>query len=140
MHAFRHEVRNDEVFRQVNDDYRAANQEAFQLITVYWPGIQLIGNVTTAVLLLYGGVRVMNGAVAIGTLTEFILYIRRFFEPMAEVSQFCNSFQAAAAPASWRKSRRFPCRRCLPRSRPTGGVGAFGCRACRLAITRMSRS
>ena len=97
VQAFRREPRNDQIFAQVNDDYRVATQRSFQLITVYWPGILLIGNVTTAVVLLYGGIRVMNGALEIGVLTSFLLYIRRFFEPMAEISQFYNSFQGAAA-------------------------------------------
>ncbi|HXJ66929.1 MAG TPA: ABC transporter ATP-binding protein, partial [Actinomycetota bacterium] len=97
VQAFRREPRNDEIFHEVNDDYRVATQRSFQLITWYWPGILLIGNVTTAVLLLYGGLRVMDGAMEIGVLTSFLLYIRRFFEPMAEISQFYNSFQGAAA-------------------------------------------
>jgi ATP-binding cassette, subfamily B, bacterial len=97
VQAFRREPRNDEIFHEVNDDYREATQRSFQLITWYWPGILLIGNVTTAVLLLYGGVRVIHGAMAIGVLTSFLLYIRRFFEPMAEISQFYNSFQGASA-------------------------------------------
>ncbi len=96
MQAFRREPRNDEIFAQVNDDYRLATQRSFQLITWYWPGILLIGNLTTVVLLAYGGIRVMNGAMEIGVLTSFLLYIRRFFEPMAEISQFYNSFQGAA--------------------------------------------
>jgi ABC-type multidrug transport system fused ATPase/permease subunit len=97
VQAFRREPRNDEIFRQVNDDYRLATQRSFQLISWYWPGILLIGNVTTAVLLLYGGVRVIDGGLEIGVLTAFLLYVRRFFEPMAEISQFYNSFQGAAA-------------------------------------------
>ncbi len=97
VQAFRREPRNEEIFHQVNDDYRVATQRSFQLISWYWPGILLIGNVTTAVLLLYGGTRVMSGAMEIGVLTSFLLYIRRFFEPMAEISQFYNSFQGAAA-------------------------------------------
>jgi ATP-binding cassette subfamily B protein len=97
VQAFRREPRNDEIFHQVNDDYRVATQRSFQLISWYWPGILLIGNVTTAVVLLYGGIRVMNGDLEIGVLTAFLLYIRRFFEPMAEISQFYNSFQGAAA-------------------------------------------
>jgi ATP-binding cassette, subfamily B, bacterial len=97
VQAFRREPRNDEIFHQVNDDYRAATQRTFQLITVYWPSIMLIGNITTAVVLFYGGIRVMNGEMEIGVLAAFLLYVRRFFEPMAEISQFYNSFQGAAA-------------------------------------------
>jgi ABC-type multidrug transport system fused ATPase/permease subunit len=70
---------------------------SFQLITVYWPGIRLVGNVTTAAVLLYGGDRVIGGHMGVGVLAAFVLYLRQFFEPMAEVSQFYDSFQGAAA-------------------------------------------
>src|SRR6266498_393373 len=46
---------------------------------------------------LFRSTRVIDGALEIGVLTSFLLYIRRFFEPMAEISQFYNSFQGAAA-------------------------------------------
>jgi len=97
VQAFRREPRNDEIFARLNDDYRAATERAFQLVTVYWPGIRLIGNVTTAAVLLYGGLRVIHGAMQVGVLAAFLLYVRRFFEPMAEISQFYDSFQGAAA-------------------------------------------
>jgi len=97
VQAFRREPRNDEIFGEVNDEYRAATQHAFQLVTVYWPGIRLIGNVTTAVVLLVGGLRVMGGSMQVGVLASFLLYLRRFFEPMAEISQFYDSFQGAGA-------------------------------------------
>ena len=70
---------------------------SFQLLTIYWPGIRLVGNVTTAVVLLYGGDRVINGDMGVGVLAAFVLYLRQFFEPMAEVSQFYDAFQGAAA-------------------------------------------
>jgi ATP-binding cassette, subfamily B, bacterial len=97
VHAFRREPRNDEIFAQLNDDYRSATLRAFQLVTVYWPGIRVIGNITTAVVLLYGGLRVVSGSMQVGVLVAFLLYVRRFFEPMAEISQFYDSFQGAAA-------------------------------------------
>jgi ATP-binding cassette subfamily B protein len=97
VQAFRREPRNDEIFQEVNDDYRAATQRAFQLVTVYWPGIRLIGSVTTAAVLLLGGLRVMGGSMQVGVLVSFLLYLRRFFDPMAEISQFYDSFQGAAA-------------------------------------------
>jgi ABC-type multidrug transport system fused ATPase/permease subunit len=97
VHAFRREPRNDRIFAELNDDYREATKRSFRLVGIYWPGIKLIGNVTTAIVLLYGGLRVMDGAMQLGILTSFLLYLRRFFEPMAEISQFYDSFQGAAA-------------------------------------------
>jgi ABC-type multidrug transport system fused ATPase/permease subunit len=49
------------------------------------------------VVLLYGGYLVLHGQMTIGTLTAFLLYLRMFFEPMQEISQFFNSFQSAAS-------------------------------------------
>jgi ABC-type multidrug transport system fused ATPase/permease subunit len=61
------------------------------------PGIRLIGNVTIAVVLLYGGYLAYHGEVTVGVLAAFLLYLRQFFEPMMEISQFYNTFQSASA-------------------------------------------
>jgi ATP-binding cassette subfamily B protein len=97
VQAFRREPRNDEIFRDLDERNRVAMTTSFQLLTVYWPGIRVVGNVTTAVVLLYGGDRVIDGHMGVGVLAAFVLYLRQFFEPMAEVSQFYDAFQGAAA-------------------------------------------
>ena len=97
VQAFRREQRNQEIFEQLNTDFRLANERAFKLIAIFAPGIKLIGNITTAVVLVYGGYRVMDGAVEVGVLAAFLLYLRRFFEPMQELSMFYNSLQSATA-------------------------------------------
>ncbi len=61
------------------------------------PGIRLIGNVTIGIVLLYGGYRVLQGDMTVGVLAAFLLYLRMFFEPMQEISQFYNTFQSASA-------------------------------------------
>jgi ATP-binding cassette, subfamily B, bacterial len=97
VHAFRREGRNDEIFGQLSEGYRKAMTRSFQLLGTYWPGIILVGNVTTAAVLLYGGWRVIDGQMEVGVLAAFVLYLQRFYQPLAEVSQFYDSFQAAAA-------------------------------------------
>jgi ABC-type multidrug transport system fused ATPase/permease subunit len=97
VQAFRREPRNDEIFRDLDENNRHAMTTSFQLLTVYWPGIRGIGNITTAAVLLYGGDRVIHGHMGVGVLAAFVLYLRQFFEPMAEVSQFYDAFQGAAA-------------------------------------------
>ncbi len=97
VHAFRRQERNDDIFGHLSERYRGAMTRSFQLLGVYWPGIVLVGNLTTAAVLLYGGIRVIDHAMEVGVLAAFVLYLRRFFEPLAEVSQFYDSFQAAAA-------------------------------------------
>ncbi|MBQ0894938.1 ABC transporter ATP-binding protein [Micromonospora sp. U56] len=97
VQAYRREPRNQQIFGAVNDGYRRANLRAFRLIATYSPGIKVIGNVTVAVVLGYGGWRVLGGATEVGVLAAFLLYLRRFFEPMQELSQFYNSLQSATA-------------------------------------------
>ncbi|MDG4815358.1 ABC transporter ATP-binding protein [Micromonospora sp. WMMD956] len=97
VQAYRREPRNQRIFAAVNDDYRQASLHAFRLIATYSPGIKVIGNVTVAVVLGYGGARVLGGGMEVGVLAAFLLYLRRFFEPMQELSQFYNSLQSATA-------------------------------------------
>ncbi len=97
VQAFRREQRNQDIFEELNRDFRLANERAFKLVAIFSPGIKLIGNVTIAVVLVYGGYRVMDGAAEVGVLAAFLLYLRRFFEPMQELSMFYNSLQSATA-------------------------------------------
>jgi len=97
VQAFRREPRNQEIFDDVNDQYRAANLTAFRLVALFMPGIRLIGNITIAAVLLYGGYLAYHGEVTVGVLAAFLLYLRQFFEPMMEISQFYNTFQSASA-------------------------------------------
>ncbi|MGZ4597867.1 MAG: ABC transporter ATP-binding protein, partial [Actinomycetes bacterium] len=97
VQAFRREPRNQEIFEALNHDYRLANERAFKLVAIFAPGITLIGNVTVAVVLVFGGYRVLGGQAEVGVLAAFLLYLRRFFEPMQELSMFYNSLQSATA-------------------------------------------
>jgi ABC-type multidrug transport system fused ATPase/permease subunit len=97
VQAFRREPRNQEIFKQLNDDYRGANASSMHLIAVFMPGIKLIGNVTVAAVLVYGGWLALHGEVTVGVLAAFLLYLRQFYEPMQEISQFYNTLQSAGA-------------------------------------------
>ena len=68
-----------------------------RLAAVYGPGVQLVGRLTTAVVLSTAASACSTAQMTVGVLAAFLLYLRRFFEPMQELSQFYNLFQAAAA-------------------------------------------
>ncbi|WP_233424676.1 ABC transporter ATP-binding protein [Mycolicibacter heraklionensis] len=97
VQAYRREARNQQIFTEVADRYRAVNERAFKLVAIFSPGIKLVGNLTTGVVLLYGGWRVLHGHMTIGTFTAFLLYLRMFFDPMQDISQFLNIFSSATA-------------------------------------------
>jgi ABC-type multidrug transport system fused ATPase/permease subunit len=97
VHAFRREPRNQEIFEDVNARYRDANIWSNRLVSTYGPAINLLGRASTTSVLLFGGYLAMQGQVTLGVLTAFVLYLRQFFDPMQELSQFYNVFQAAGA-------------------------------------------
>src|SRR5581483_10063165 len=95
--AFRREPRNQEIFENVNGRYRDANIWSNRLASTFGPGIALLGRLTTATVLLAGGYLLVQGQLTLGVLAAFVLYLRQFFEPMQDLSQFYNVFQAAGA-------------------------------------------
>jgi ABC-type multidrug transport system fused ATPase/permease subunit len=97
VHAFRREARNQEIFEDVNGRYRDANIWSNRLASTFGPAINLLGRLTTTSVLLFGGYLVVQGQLTLGVLTAFVLYLRQFFEPMQDLSQFYNVFQAAGA-------------------------------------------
>ena len=97
VQAFGRERRNDEIFGELNAGYYDASLRSFRLVALYAPGITLVGNVITGVVLGYGGLRVIDGDIKVGVLVTFLLYLRRFFDPLQDLAQFYNAFQAAGA-------------------------------------------
>jgi ATP-binding cassette, subfamily B, bacterial len=97
VQAFRRQRRNDEIFAELNRDYYDATLRSYQLVALYAPAITMVGNIITAVVLCYGGLLAIDGDVKVGVLVTFLLYLRRFFDPLQDLAQFYNSFQGAAA-------------------------------------------
>jgi ABC-type multidrug transport system fused ATPase/permease subunit len=97
VQAYRREPRNQEIFEEVADGYRIVNERTFRLLAIFMPAVKLVGNLATGAVLLYGGYLVLHGEMTVGTLAAFLLYLRMFFEPMQEISQFFNTFQSASS-------------------------------------------
>ena len=97
VQAFRREKRNSEIFSGLGRDYADASTHASRLIAIYGPSISLVGNITTGVVLGYGGLLAIEGNIKVGVLATFLLYLQRFFDPLQDVSQFYNIFQSAAS-------------------------------------------
>jgi ATP-binding cassette subfamily B protein len=97
VQAFRREERNQEIFDELSGEYARASAWSSKLNALFGPGISLVANVVIAVVLTYGGLLVIDGAMQVGVLTSFLLYLQRFFDPLQDVSQFYNSFQGAAS-------------------------------------------
>ncbi len=95
--AFNKEVRNDDEFGELASDYRDINMRSIKLFGTFEPGLMVIAAFTVAGVLMWGGVRVAEGTLLIGTLLSAVLYVRNFFSPLQEVAFFLNSYQSATA-------------------------------------------
>jgi ATP-binding cassette, subfamily B, bacterial len=97
VQAFRKEPRNDREYGALAEEYRSVNAGAIKLFGVLEPGLTLIGNLTVAGVLLFGGFRVAAGGLAVGVLLAAVLYTRRFFDPTEQLATFYNAYQSASA-------------------------------------------
>ena len=93
--AFRKEKANQSLYEQLSEDYRDLTVKVIQLFGYFGPGLLLIGNLTVATILLFGGTRVLAGEIGVGVLTAAIIYAKRFFDPMENLAMFYNSYQSA---------------------------------------------
>lgn len=95
--AFRTEARGDREFGELSSRYRDVNMRSIRLFGTFEPGMMAVASVAVALVLLWGGIRVADGALLVGTLLAAVLYVRNFFSPLEEVAFFLNSYQSATA-------------------------------------------
>jgi ABC-type multidrug transport system fused ATPase/permease subunit len=97
VQTFTREETNQRQFRSVNNRYRDSNQETVVLNGVYFPFVDFLSAVATAVVLGFGGWLALEGQVTVGTLFAFLLYLANFFDPIQQLSQLYNTFLSAVA-------------------------------------------
>jgi ABC-type multidrug transport system fused ATPase/permease subunit len=97
VQAFRRERANQRNFEGVNAHYRQANQQTVTLNGLYFPFVDFLSALATAIVLGYGGYLVFGGSLTVGTLFAFVLYLSNFFDPVQQLSQLYNTFLAAVA-------------------------------------------
>jgi len=98
VRAFGQEAHHERRFESLNDDNRDANMKTVYLNAAYFPAVELLSAVATAVILVYGGAQVISGdGVTIGVLAAFVLYLQNFFDPIQQLSQLYTTYQAGMA-------------------------------------------
>ncbi len=84
-------------FREANADYRKANMTTVTVSGIYFPAVELLAALGTALVLWYGGNRVLDTDLSVGVMVAFIGYLASFFDPIQQLSQLYNTFQSAMA-------------------------------------------
>ena len=97
VQSFTREPASQTTFRGVNERYRESNYETVILNGLYFPAVDILSSVATAIVLGVGGWLVVDGSMSIGTLFAFTLYLANFFDPVQQLSQLYNTFLSATA-------------------------------------------
>jgi ATP-binding cassette subfamily B protein len=111
MNAFLHErftgVRVVQLFNReeadaakhadLNRDYLEAHLRSITYYALFFPVIQFFTALALALILWYGGLRTLEGALTVGVITAFLQYARSFFRPIQDLSEKYNLLQAAMA-------------------------------------------
>ena len=84
-------------FAELNRDHLAAHLRSITVYAVFFPMVELLTSIAMALLLWYGGLRVLDGTLTVGVLAAFIQYTRRFFQPLQDLSEKVNLLQSAMA-------------------------------------------
>ena len=97
VRSFGQEPRHVDEMTELNEANRAVNMKTVYLNASYFPAVELLAAIGTAVILLYGGSQAIDGAIQIGIIVSFVGYLTTFFEPIQELSQLYTTYQQGMA-------------------------------------------
>jgi ATP-binding cassette subfamily B protein len=82
---------------ELNDDHLQAHLRSITYYALFFPVIELFTAVALALIIWYGGMRMLDGLVTVGVIAAFLQYARRFFRPIQDLSEKYNLLQSAMA-------------------------------------------
>jgi ATP-binding cassette subfamily B protein len=97
VQLFRREALNFERFDEIDGKHRDANVESIFYYAVFYPAIEIVAALASALIIWYGGASVLSGTLTIGALVAFLQYSQRFFRPISDMSEKFNVLQSAMA-------------------------------------------
>ena len=97
VRSFGQETRHEAVMTDLHEQNRDVNMRSVYLNASYFPAVELLAAVGTAVILLYGGSQAIDGAIQVGVIVAFVGYLAKFFEPIQELSQLYTTYQQGMA-------------------------------------------
>ncbi|HEY8056414.1 MAG TPA: ABC transporter ATP-binding protein [Terriglobales bacterium] len=97
VQAFNREERTYREFERINQEHCDAWIAAVLAYALYYPAVEFLSILAVAMVLWFGGLRVMHGTLTIGIVFAFIQYVQRFFRPIQDLSDKYNTLQSAMA-------------------------------------------
>ena len=84
-------------FDSINQEHLVANKDGILAYSWFYPAIEILSATAIALIIWYGGGRVLENEMTLGALVAFMLYAQRFFRPIADMSEKYNILQSAMA-------------------------------------------
>jgi ATP-binding cassette subfamily B protein len=84
-------------FDELNKGHLDANLASITYYALYFPAIEVLTSIALASLIVAGAHRVEIGTATIGTVAAFLQLVRRFFQPLQDLSDKFNTLQQAMA-------------------------------------------
>ena len=84
-------------FDGLNRDHLVAHLRSIRVYALYFPAIEILTSVALATLIVAGAERVESNALTVGTVAAFLQLVRRFFQPLQDLSEKYNILQGAMA-------------------------------------------
>jgi ATP-binding cassette, subfamily B, multidrug efflux pump len=97
VQLFGQEKREAERFDELNRSHLDANLKSITIYALYFPAIELLTSVALAILIVAGASRVEANVLSVGTVAAFLQLVRRFFQPLQDLSEKYNILQTAMA-------------------------------------------
>ena len=82
-------------FAQMSDEYRRIRMNSVRLVGLYFPGMQFVSQVMTAVIIGVGATRIADGTLSVGVLVAFTMYLSQLYGPIQQLGQIFDSWQQA---------------------------------------------
>ena len=97
VQLFGQEKRESQQFDELNRSHLDAHLKSITVYALYFPAIELLTSIALAILIVAGASRVHANALSVGTVAAFLQLVRRFFQPLQDLSEKYNILQTAMA-------------------------------------------
>lgn len=84
-------------FKNINADHKKANIDSIFYYAVFFPTVEILSSLAIALIIWYGGGKIIQGSITIGVLFAFIQFTEMFFRPIRDLSEKYNIMQTAMA-------------------------------------------
>jgi ABC-type multidrug transport system fused ATPase/permease subunit len=94
---FNKEIESIKKFNDISEDYFKITLKQIRIFGLFRPYINMVSNTTLAIIIWYGGLRIISNEIEFGVVIAFANYIGMLYQPINDLAEKFNLFQASMA-------------------------------------------